>query len=182
MRIGIFGGSFDPVHRGHLKLAQAALSELNLDKIIFVPCRQNPLKVGAQRAVPLLSAETRIRLLRAAVKRYSPRFSVSLCEIRRQGPSYTVDTLRYFKKCYPKAVLYFLSGADVLKDLRNWRSFGEVARLSHGAYCRFDTGAAHELRELLRAVAAYAAGGMKALADLSARRGRGAQKLLAQLK
>jgi pseudouridine-5'-phosphate glycosidase len=62
------------------------------------------------------------------------------------------------------------------------RAFREIARLSRGAYCRFDISAAHELAELLRAVAAYAAGGMKALADLQARNGRGAQKLLAQLR
>lgn len=72
----------------------------------------------------------------------------------------------------------FQEGGDPVAE----NAYREIARLSHGAYCRFDTGAAHELRELLRAVAAYAAGGKKALADLSARRGSGAQKLLAQLK
>ena len=130
MRIGIFGGSFDPVHRGHLKLAQAALEELNLDKVIFVPAYQNPLKHVGNRHAYSLPQATRIRLLREALKKSSPRFSVSLCEIRRQGPSYTVDTLRYFKKRYPKAMLYFLSGADVLKNLKRWRAFGEVTRLS----------------------------------------------------
>ena len=72
----------------------------------------------------------------------------------------------------------FQEGGDPVAE----NAYREIARLTRGAYCRFDTGAAHELGELLRAVAAYAAGGMKALADLSARRGRGAQKLLAQLK
>ncbi|HVV61920.1 MAG TPA: VWA domain-containing protein [Pseudolabrys sp.] len=75
-------------------------------------------------------------------------------------------------------VFMFQEGGDEVAE----NAYREIARLSHGAYCRFDTGAAHELRELLRAVAAYAAGGMKALADLSARRGSGAHKLLQQLR
>ena len=72
----------------------------------------------------------------------------------------------------------FQEGDDPVAE----NAFREIARLTRGAYCRFDTGAAHQLGELLRAVAAYAAGGIKALADLSARKDRGAQKLLAQLK
>jgi cytosine/adenosine deaminase-related metal-dependent hydrolase len=75
-------------------------------------------------------------------------------------------------------VFMFQEGGDEVAE----NAYREIARLSHGAYCRFDTGAAHELGELLRAVAAYAAGGMKALADLSARRGSGAHKLLQQLR
>jgi hypothetical protein len=75
-------------------------------------------------------------------------------------------------------VFMFQEGSDPVAE----QAFREVARLSRGAYCRFDAGAAHELGELLRAVAAYAAGGLKALSNLSARNGRGAQKLLAQLK
>ncbi len=75
-------------------------------------------------------------------------------------------------------VFMFQEGSDPVAE----SAYREIARLSHGAYCRFDTGAAHELRELLRAVAAYASGGKKALAELSSRRGSGAQKLLAQLK
>jgi hypothetical protein len=75
-------------------------------------------------------------------------------------------------------VFMFQEGGDAVAE----NAYREIARLTHGAYCRFDTGAAHELGELLRAVAAYAAGGIKALTDLSARKDRGAQKLLAQLK
>jgi hypothetical protein len=75
-------------------------------------------------------------------------------------------------------VFMFQEGDDAVAE----NAYREIARLSHGAYCRFDTGAAHELRELLRAVAAYAAGGIKALADLSARQAGGARRLLAQLK
>ena len=128
MRIGIFGGSFNPVHQGHLCLATAAGSELNLDQIIFVPSFQNPLK----KKEKFLPSAFRTKLLRAAIKSH-PSFSVSLCEIKRKGPSFTVDTLKYFKKKYGyRAALYFLSGADSLKTLGRWKSVDEIFRL-----CRF---------------------------------------------
>ena len=127
MRIGIFGGSFNPVHNGHLRLAERALEELNLEKVIFVPSYQTPLKKE-----DLFPASLRLGLLRAAVKKY-PRFFVSSCEIQRKGRSFTVDTLRFFKKRFKKnAVFYFLSGADALKNLHRWRSLKQVLAL-----CRF---------------------------------------------
>lgn len=126
MRIGIFGGSFSPVHAGHLKLAQAALSELNLDRVIFVPAKENPLK-----GEPALPEKVRIRLLRAALKKVAC-FELSLCELRRGGASYTVDTLRYFKKKYKSATLYFLAGADSAQSLTRWKAWSEIPKL-----CRF---------------------------------------------
>jgi nicotinate-nucleotide adenylyltransferase len=128
LRIGIFGGSFNPVHRGHLKLAEAALSELNLDKVVFVPSRLTPLK----NAQDLLPAGARARLLKRAV-RGDRRFEVSLCEMKRSGVSYTVDTLKFFKKKYgARAVLYFLAGNDTVRNLPRWKKLPEVLRL-----CRF---------------------------------------------
>ena len=127
MRIGIFGGSFNPVHHGHLKLAERAVEELNLDRVIFVPSSQTPLKTEA-----LFPASLRFKLLQAALKK-QPRFSVSPCEIRRGGLSFTVDTLKFFKKKFGKrATLYFLAGADTLKRLPRWKSPAEVLTL-----CRF---------------------------------------------
>ncbi len=127
MRIGIFGGSFNPVHDGHLKLAERAAEELNLDRVIFVPSYQTPLKTET-----LFPAFLRVKLLRIALKEY-PRFSVSPCEIRRGGLSFTVDTLKFFKKKFGnKATLYFLAGADTLKRLSRWKSLGAVLTL-----CRF---------------------------------------------
>ena len=126
MRIGIFGGSFNPVHNGHLKLASHALSELNLDRVIFVPSFHTPLKEKEK----LLPVALRLRLLRVALKR-QPHFFVSDCEIKRGGRSFTVDTLGFFKKKFGKdSTLFFLTGADVLKNLSRWKSPDKVLKLS----------------------------------------------------
>ena len=128
MRIGIFGGSFNPVHQGHLCLAHAAVSELDLDQVIFVPSFQNPLKKKEE----LFPSALRTKLLKAAIKNH-PGFSISLYEIKRKGPSFTIDTLKHFKRKFGgRAVLYFLSGADALKNIRRWRSIDEILKL-----CRF---------------------------------------------
>src|SRR3989338_4229086 len=117
MRIGIFGGSFNPVHQGHLLLARVAASELNLDKVYFVPSFQNPLK----RKETLLPHALRVKLLRTAIQG-QPDFRISLLEIQRKGPSYTVDTLKSFRKKFgPQTLLFFLSGSDVLKGIRRWK-------------------------------------------------------------
>ena len=127
-RIGILGGSFNPVHRGHLALAEHALSELNLDKVFFVPCGQNPLKDKKE----LLPAKLRQRLLKQAVRR-DKRFRVSDIELKREGVSYTVDTLRAFQKKFGKTTqLYFLAGADQIKNFSRWKAKEEVLKL-----CRF---------------------------------------------
>ena len=127
MRIGIFGGSFNPVHVGHIKLAQTAFSELNLDKVFFVPSYLTPLKDSDE----ILPVERRLRLLKKAIKPY-PYFSVSTCEIRRKGVSYTVDTLKFFQRKYKnKAVLYFLTGADTLANLKGWNSWKKTKNLCH---------------------------------------------------
>ena len=128
MRVGIFGGSFNPVHNGHLKLAREALSELNLDRLFFVPSCITPLKAKEG----LLPGALRVKLLKTALKGKVP-FSVSLCEMRRRGLSFTVDTLKYFRRKFGRnTVLYFLAGADTLRDIRRWKSPKEIFRL-----CRF---------------------------------------------
>ena len=125
MRIGIFGGSFNPVHAGHLKLAYEAMSELNLERVIFVPSHQNPLKNGSEPE----PAAARTARLRKAIKKF-PFFNLSLCEVRRKGLSYTVDTLRHFKKKFgKKSTLYFLMGADSLKNFGRWKSTKRILAL-----------------------------------------------------
>ena len=127
MRVGIFGGSFNPVHNGHLKLAQYALEELGLQAVYFVPSYQNPLEKKGM----LLPAALRVRLLKAALKK-KPFFKLSLCELKRKGPSFTVDTLRYFRKRLPKeAVIYFLSGADQARNFFQCKSWRKILKECH---------------------------------------------------
>ncbi len=127
MRIGVYGGSFNPVHNGHIRLAKAALDKLNLDKVLFVPTYRTPLR-GAQ----MLPAALRVKILKAAVKG-DRRLEVSTLEVQRKGDSFTVDTLRYLRsRSAPGTVLYFLSGADKPAELRRWKSWSEIPKL-----CRF---------------------------------------------
>ena len=127
-RIGVFGGSFNPVHKGHIKLAEAGLDELNLDKVVFVPSYLTPLKKESE----LLPAPLRFLMVKQAIKKY-PNFSVSDYEMRKKRISYTVDTLKYFKKKFGrKAQLYFLSGADTPESLSRWKSPDKILKL-----CRF---------------------------------------------
>ena len=128
MRLGIFGGSFNPVHRGHLRLAQFAFSELNLDRLYFVPSCETPLKSDRD----LLPAPLRVKLLEKTLKAY-PHLLVSTCEMERGGKSYTVDTLRYFHKQSGKdGQLYFLTGMDSLQNIEQWKSPETIFEL-----CRF---------------------------------------------
>ena len=124
-RIGIFGGTFDPPHLGHLCIALWALVELRLDEVVFMPAGQPPHKVG--RAVA--RASHRLAMIRLAVKGL-PDFSVSALEIHRRGPSFTVDTLRAFRAAHPHAKLYLILGADGLAEFRTWHEPAEIARLA----------------------------------------------------
>lgn len=128
MKIGIFGGSFNPIHQGHILLAKTALSELNLDKVIFVPSFQTPLK----KAVLFLPTTERVRFLKAAIRAHK-RFELSDWEIKREKLTYTIETLKHFRRLYgPKTSLYFLAGADTLKNLSRWKSISSVLKS-----CRF---------------------------------------------
>ena len=124
-RIGIFGGSFDPVHWGHLLMAQAALEELMLAKLFFVPAAQSPFKPDSQPA----PAQERLRLLRLALAGKTS-CEVDDQEIRRGGTSYTVDTLRDYARRFPKAELFYLVGADNVASLPKWREADALARLA----------------------------------------------------
>jgi nicotinate-nucleotide adenylyltransferase len=125
LRVGIFGGSFNPVHRGHMRLAHAALSELDLNKLIFVPAGRPAFREKGA----LLPAALRVKLLKRAI-RGERRFEVSACEMNRPGASYTVDTIKHFKKKFgAEATLYFLCGADTLRHFSRWKSPAEVLKL-----------------------------------------------------
>jgi len=123
-RIGLFGGSFDPVHLGHLLVAQAASEELQLQRIFFVPAAQSPFKPESNPA----PAAVRLRLLRLALMGY-PNYEIDDQEIRRGGTSYTIDTVRSFAARFPGAELYYVIGTDHVQQLPKWRDAAELARL-----------------------------------------------------
>lgn len=125
MRLGIYGGTFDPPHLGHLVVASDACDALALDRVLWVPSAEHPFKRGRVRT----PAATRLELVRAAVAG-DPRFEACDLELRRAGPSYTVDTLREIAAARPGAELFLLVGADVLRELPAWREAHEVARLA----------------------------------------------------
>lgn len=125
MKLGIYGGSFDPIHLGHLLVAQAAVEELALDRIFFIPAAQSPFKPATKPAPPA----ARLQFLRLALagKSYA---EVDDQEIQRGGISYTVDTLRGYAKRFPGAELFYLIGADNVAKLNEWREPEELARLA----------------------------------------------------
>jgi len=124
-RLGVFGGTFDPPHHGHLIAASDAYAALRLDRLLLVPAADPPHKKGKVFA----SAEQRLRMLCAAVEG-DPRFEVVDFELRREGPSYTVDTLRELRGLEPDAELVFLLGIDQFRALESWREPQTVAALA----------------------------------------------------
>jgi nicotinate-nucleotide adenylyltransferase len=123
MKLGLYGGSFDPVHLGHLLVAQAAMEELGLDRLFFVPAAQSPFKPMNQPA----PAAVRLQLLRLALAGRA-NCEIDDQEIRRGGVSYAVETVRDYAKKFPQAKLFYLIGADHAAKLNEWREPGELAR------------------------------------------------------
>ena len=124
-RIGLYGGSFDPVHCGHLLVAQAALEELELDRLFFIPAAQSPFKPESAPA----PSEERCRLLRLALAGRAT-CEIDLQELERGGTSYTIDTLRNYAARFAGAELFYLIGADHVPTLPKWRDAAELARLA----------------------------------------------------
>jgi nicotinate-nucleotide adenylyltransferase len=116
VRIGVFGGTFDPPHIGHLILAAEARDQLSLDRVLWVVTPDPPHKTGRRQISPL---ETRLDLVCAALSGDSD-FEISRVEIDRQGPHYSVDTVQALSKQYPGAELFYLMGGDSLHDLPSW--------------------------------------------------------------
>jgi nicotinate-nucleotide adenylyltransferase len=124
VKIGFLGGSFDPVHFGHLMAAQDAYEQHGLDRLILVPAAQAPLKPNDVQS----SAEDRLAMLRAAVE-WDRRFEISDLELRRGGVSYTIDSARHFRAQYPNDELYWIIGGDQLPKLHLWKDVTELAKL-----------------------------------------------------
>ncbi len=114
-RVGLFGGTFNPLHNAHLIVAENALTQFKLREVIFIPCGIPPHKEVADG----VTKEDRYEMVRRAIAGH-PRFSVSRIEIDREGPSYTIDTIRALKGKYPEG-LCFIVGADLLAQIDTWR-------------------------------------------------------------
>lgn len=125
-RIGIMGGTFDPIHHGHLVAASEVQSYFNLDEVIFVPTATQPFKKGRRVSF----AEHRY-LMTVIATANNPRFSVSRVDIERGGITYTIDTLRDLHTQYSNADLYFITGADVLPQILSWKEHDELWELAH---------------------------------------------------
>lgn len=125
MKIGILGGTFNPMHFGHMLLAEGVRENLVLDKVIFIPTNIPPHK----DKVDMAEAKDRFRMLKLAISG-NPFFSVSSIEIKRKGISYTIDTLKDFKKFFNDSdELFFIIGSDEIKDLDSWKDIGEVKKM-----------------------------------------------------
>jgi nicotinate-nucleotide adenylyltransferase len=122
VRIGVFGGTFDPVHVGHLAIAHAALESVPLDRVVFVPARRSPLKERA----PVASEGDRLAMLDLAVAG-EPRFAVSRAELERSGPSYTVETL---ERLAGADRLFLILGSDAIADFPRWKDPERIAELA----------------------------------------------------
>ena len=125
MKIGVFGGTFNPPHNGHIRLAKAAADELKLDKLLVIPSCIPPHKIAAK----LADGQERLEMCRLAFG-CDPRFEVSPMELERGSWSYTVETLRELKALYPDSELYFIVGSDMLESFDKWYLWQEILSLS----------------------------------------------------
>jgi nicotinate-nucleotide adenylyltransferase len=123
-KLGIMGGTFDPIHYGHLVAAEMARSEFNLNKVLFIPTGTPPHKNRGD----ISAADLRYEMVESAIKD-NPAFICSDIEIRRQGPSYTVDTMRVLNRAWPEHELYFITGTDALREIFSWHEAEEILNL-----------------------------------------------------
>jgi nicotinate-nucleotide adenylyltransferase len=123
-RIGVMGGTFDPIHHGHLAAASEVQRSFDLDEVVFVPTGEPYQKSGVSQA------EHRY-LMTAIATASNPRFTVSRVDIDRPGPTYTIDTLRDLRKDRPDADLFFITGADAVAQILEWKDQQELWDLAH---------------------------------------------------
>jgi nicotinate-nucleotide adenylyltransferase len=123
-KIGIYGGTFDPIHHGHLILARDACEALELEKMIFVPTAASPDKLNKTATMP----EIRLEMVRKAIEGET-RFEADDCELRRDPPSFTIDTVEIFQRREPGAQIFYFIGEDNVAGLTNWHRFEELQRM-----------------------------------------------------
>lgn len=126
MRLGVLGGTFDPLHNGHLGIAQSALKQLNLDKLLFVPAFVAPHK---QLQKPVASPHDRRQML-AIASQLDERIDVCTFEIEKEQTSYTIDTVNYLKSIYPESEIFLLMGADSWNSFNTWKDFEKILALA----------------------------------------------------
>ncbi len=131
MKIGIYGGSFNPTHKGHVNVAKHAIDELKLDKLFFVPSYQSPFK----SKVKYLDAKDRVNMLKLVMPKNT---EVSDFEIKRKGTSYTIETVKHFRKKFPNAELFLLIGTDNLYKLHKWKDIDIIAKQTQIAIFKRD--------------------------------------------
>ncbi|HEY8901062.1 MAG TPA: nicotinate-nucleotide adenylyltransferase [Chthoniobacterales bacterium] len=145
-RTGLFGGSFDPIHIGHLILAREAREQLGLDRVVFIPAAISPHKLH-RRPAP---AEARLEMVRAAIEGEAG-FECDDCELHREGPSFTVDTVREMRARHPDEEFLYFIGEDNVALLDTWREIGELRRLVEFVVLDRDVGGAiGEFRRVCR--------------------------------
>jgi nicotinate-nucleotide adenylyltransferase len=126
-KIALFGGTFDPIHLGHTRVAEAAAEQIEAENVVFIPAKCSPLKGFSPNATD----DDRLRMIELAT-RGNERFSVSDCELHRPAPSYTLDTVKHFQKeCGDDASIYWLIGADSVDDLVLWHRIDELIDICH---------------------------------------------------
>jgi nicotinate-nucleotide adenylyltransferase len=130
-KLGILGGTFDPPHFGHLMLAEAALTQLQLDQVLFAPVGLQPLKPEGRSSAP----EHRARMVELAIAD-RPHFALSRADLDRPGPHYTIDLLTIIQQQFPEAALWFIMGEDSLSDLLRWRDPARIIQLARLAVLR----------------------------------------------
>ena len=123
-RIGIMGGTFDPIHNGHLVAASEVQQHFGLDEVLFVPTGQPWMK-------PAVTDSEHRYLMTVIATAANPRFTVSRVDIDRDGPTYTIDTLRDIRELHPDADLFFISGADAIAQILDWKNVDELWKLAH---------------------------------------------------
>ena len=128
VKMGIFGGTFDPPHIGHLVMAQRAYEELSLDVVYFVPNNIPPHKVK-----PVASPQDRVNMLRLALLPHK-HFEVSECELERGGVSYSVDTVSYFKDKFPDSEIFLLVGEDSARNFKTWKDYQKILEMVRVAW------------------------------------------------
>ncbi len=148
MRIALYGGTFDPIHHGHLILARDAIEQLQLDRVIFIPAALSPHKPGTR---PAPAAERR-EMLAAAIAD-EPSFSLDDSELANDGPSFSVDTAETYRARFPDAEIFYLIGHDNVAKLHTWRRIGELQRaVKFVVFDRGESAAEHGMPSLARRV------------------------------